>query len=114
MNPMITAYGALALAVTLEVVATSLLPKTAQFTRLWPTLAMLMCYMAAFYLLTFTVKLVPVGIAYALWSGIGVVLISAVGYFWLRQTLDDAALIGIGFIITGVVVINLFSQSIVH
>lgn len=114
MSPLVTAYSLLALAVALEVVGTSLLAQTQQFTRLLPTLGMVTCYLLAFYILTHILKVLPVGITYALWSGFGIIFISAVGYFWLRQSLDLAAIIGIGLIVAGVVVINLFSTSSTH
>ena len=68
----------------------------------------------AFYFLTIVLKTMPVGIAYAIWSGLGIVLISAIGLVLFRQTLDTAALIGLGFIITGVIIVNLFSNSVSH
>jgi small multidrug resistance pump len=107
-------YAALGIAIACEVAGTSLLQHTQQFTRLLPTLGTLLCYGAAFYFLTIVLKTMPVGIAYAIWSGLGIVLISAVGYFLFRQALDTAALIGLGFIITGVIIVNVFSSSVSH
>jgi small multidrug resistance pump len=114
MSSPLTTYAALGIAITCEVVGTTLLQQTQQFTRLLPTLGTLVCYGAAFYFLTIVLKTMPVGIAYAIWSGLGIVLISAVGLVLFRQTLDTAALIGLGFIITGVIIVNLFSNSVSH
>lgn len=112
-GPVMT-YGALFAAIICEVVGTSFLQQSQQFTRLVPTILMAVFYGAAFYLLSFTLKTVPVGVAYAIWSGLGIVLISAVGYVFFRQTLDLAAMIGLGLIIAGVVVVNVFSKTVGH
>lgn len=114
MNPLVTAYGLLLVAIAAEVVGTSLLAASQQFTRLWPTLGTIVAYALAFYLLSFALRVMPVGIAYAIWSGLGIVLVSAVGFVVLRQSLDLPALVGIGFIITGVVIINTLSRSVSH
>lgn len=114
MNPLVTAYGLLLVAIAAEVVATSLLAASQQFTRLWPTLGTIVGYALAFYLLSFALRVMPVGIAYAIWSGLGIVLVSIVGFVVLRQALDLPALVGIGFIITGVVIINTLSRSVTH
>ncbi len=114
MNPLVAAYGALIVAIAAEVVGTSLLAASQQFTRLWPSLGTIAAYAVAFYLLSFTLRIMPVGIAYAIWSGLGIVLVSAVGFLVLRQSLDLPALIGIGFIITGVIIINTLSSSVSH
>lgn len=111
-NP--AAYAALLAAILFEVCGTTLLQKSAQFTRLWPSVGVVICYGASFYFLSATLKSIPVGVAYAIWSGLGIVLISAIGYFALRQALDTAALIGIALIVAGVLVINLFSKSVAH
>jgi small multidrug resistance pump len=114
MSPPFSTYAALGIAIACEVVGTTLLQQTQQFTRLLPTLGTLVCYGAAFYFLTIVLKTMPVGIAYAIWSGLGIVLISAVGLILFRQTLDTAALVGLGFIITGVIIVNVFSNSVSH
>lgn len=107
-------YAILFTAIGLEVAGTSALQLSQQFTRPWPTAAMVLCYMASFYCLSFVLRTIPVGLTYAIWSGLGIVLISAVGYVFFRQTLDLAAIIGLGLIVAGVVVVNLFSNSISH
>jgi len=114
MKPAIITYAALGIAIVLEVVGTTFLQKSEQFTRLVPTTLMAICYLAAFYFLSLALKTIPVGLAYAIWSGLGIVLISAIGYIMFRQSLDLAAVIGLGFIITGVVIVNVFSRSIPH
>src|SRR5690606_24020894 len=79
MNAMVMGYGALFVAILCEVAGTSLLQQSQQFTKLVPTVLMALCYAAAFYLLTHALKIMPVGVAYAIWAGFGIVLISAVG-----------------------------------
>lgn len=107
-------YGALLLAILCEVTATTFLQKSEQFTRLAPSVITIIGYGGAFYFLSICLKVIPVGIAYAIWSGLGIVLISLVGYFLIGQKLDLAALIGLALIVAGVLVINLFSRSIPH
>lgn len=85
-----------------------------QFTKLWPTIGMAVCYGFAFYMLTHTLKLIPIGVAYAIWSGVGVAAIAIIGHFLFRQTLDVAGIIGITLIISGVVVLNLLSKTATH
>lgn len=114
MNPVLICYAALGGAIVLEVVGTSLLQASEQFTRPLPTALMALSYGAAFYLLSISLKLIPVGIAYAIWSAVGIVLISAVGFFVFKQTLDTPALIGLGLIVAGVVVVNVFSSTMPH
>ena len=105
---------ALALAIVTEVAGTTALQLSEQLTRLVPTLVMGVCYLASLYLLSLALKTIPIGIAYAIWSGLGIVLISLIGYVKFRQSLDIPAMIGVGFIIAGVVIANLFSKSMVH
>jgi small multidrug resistance pump len=101
-------------AIAAEVVGTTALKPSAGFTKLGPSVVVVFGYLLAFYFLSRTLDTIPVGIAYAVWSGVGIVLISLIGWLAFKQTLDAAALAGIGLIIAGVVVINLFSKSAVH
>jgi len=114
MNPVITSYGTLGAAIVLEVIGTTCLQRSEQFTRLMPTVIMGLCYLGAFYFLSLTLRTMPVGLAYALWSGIGIILISIIGWVVFRQSLDLAAMIGMGFIIAGVIIVNVFSKSLSH
>ena len=107
-------YVYLTIAIVSEVIATSALKGSEEFSRLVPSLIVAVGYASAFYFLTLTLRTIPIGIAYALWSGIGVVLISVAAWILYRQTLDVPAIIGIGLITAGVVVINGFSSSVSH
>ncbi|KAA2211817.1 SMR family transporter [Teichococcus oryzae] len=108
------AYAALGIAIVAEVIATSALKASDGFSRLWPSLVVVAGYAVAFFFLSVTLRTVPTGIAYAIWSGAGIVLISAIGWIWFRQALDLPALIGLGLIVAGVAVVNLFSKSVPH
>ena len=112
MNPV--TWAALLGAIGFEVLGTTLLQQSQQVTRPWPTAGLALCYGLAFYLLTIALKQMPVGLAYAIWSGLGVVLISIIGLFLFKQKLDLPAVIGLVMIVGGVVVINLFSKSVTH
>ena len=105
---------ALSIAIVCEVIATSSIPKTEQFTKMMPSTVVIIGYGIAFFLLSVTVKSMPVGIVYAIWSGAGIVLVAAVGYFLYGQKLDLAALVGIVFILTGVMIVNLLSKTVGH
>ena len=107
-------YVMLLVAIVLEVIGTTALQMSQQFTRLGPSIVLVLCYVAAFYFLSLTLRVIPVGIAYAIWSALGIVLISAVGLVFFRQKLDLAAIIGLALIIAGVLVVNLFSKSVSH
>ena len=107
-------WAALLGAIALEVVGTTMLQASQQFTRVWPTAGMAVCYGLAFYLLSIALRQMPVGIAYAIWSGLGVVLISVIGTVVFRQRLDLPAMVGLAMIVGGVVVINLFSRTVGH
>lgn len=100
----------LSMAIVAEVIATSSLKASAEFTKFWPSVIVVVGYAIAFYFLSLTLRSIPVGIAYAVWSGLGVVLVSIVGWWLYNQTLDLASIIGMGLIIAGVLVINLFSK----
>lgn len=101
----------LAVAILSEVIATSALKASAGFSRPLPPVAVVLGYGTAFYFLSLTLRTVPVGIAYAIWSGVGIVLITLIGVLWFRQSLDLPALLGMALIILGVVVINVFSAT---
>lgn len=102
----------LAAAILSEVIATSCLKAAEGFTRLWPSIVVAVGYVLAFYFLSLTLRTIPVGVAYAIWSGVGLVLIALSGWLFLGQSLDLPALIGLALIVAGVMVINMFSQSI--
>jgi len=97
-----------------EVIATSALKASAGFTRLGPSLLTVAGYGLAFWLLSLTLRQLPTGVVYAIWSGVGIVLITLVGWLWFKEPLDAPALIGLGLIISGVAVLNLFSKSVPH
>ena len=94
-------WAALGGAIACEVIGTTLLQQSQQFTRPWPTVGMAVCYGVAFYLLSVVLKQMPVGIAYAIWSGLGVVAISMIGLVLFRQKLDLPAIIGLTMIVGG-------------
>ena len=101
-------------AIVSEVIATSALKASTGFTKPLPSVVVVIGYLVSFYFLSLTLKTIPVGIAYAIWSGVGVVLISVVAWLLYGQKLDLPALIGMGLIISGVMVINLFSNTAGH
>lgn len=107
-------YLLLGIAIVAEVIATSALRAAEGFTRLVPSIMVVIGYAVAFLCLSLTLKSIPVGIVYAIWSGLGIVLISIVAYFLYGQSLDLPAIIGMALILVGVVVLNLFSKSTVH
>lgn len=111
---MLMTYLPLAVAIIFEVAGTSALQASQQFTKPLPTILMGLCYLAAFYFLSLALKTIPVGMAYAIWSGLGVVLISVIGLIFFNQKLDLPAIAGIACIVIGVLIINLFSKSIGH
>lgn len=108
------AYLYLVLAVGFEVIGTAALQASEQFTKPKPLVLTALGYAAAFYFLSLVLRTMPVGIAYAIWSGFGVILITLVGLVWFGQRLDLPAVIGLALIIAGVTVINLFSKAAVH
>ena len=105
------AYALLFIAIIAEVIGTSALKMSEGFTKLGPSLLVVVGYGLAFYFLALVLKSIPVGIAYAIWAGVGIALITLIGVFFFKQTLDGPALAGIGLIMAGVAVINLFSES---
>jgi len=104
----------LLIAIFAEVVGTSALKASAGMTKPAPAAVVVAGYGAAFYLLSLTLDQIPVGVAYAIWSGVGIVLISLIGWRFFDQTLDAPAILGMGLIVLGVAVINLFSKSAAH
>ncbi len=108
------AYFLLGLAIVAEVIATSALKAAEGFTRLVPSVITIVGYGIALGALSLTLKTIPVGIAYAIWSGLGIVLVSIIGLFLFGQKLDAPAIVGMGLIIAGVLVINLMSRASVH
>jgi len=104
----------LAVAIVLEVIATSALKASDGFTKLLPSMLVVLGYAAAFYTLSLTLRTMPVGVVYAVWSGVGVVLITLVGWLFFNQELDLPAFIGIGLISSGVIVLNFFSRAVPH
>ncbi|WIY51671.1 SMR family transporter [Devosia sp. YIM 151766] len=107
-------YLYLAGAITAEVIATTFMKESEGFTRLVPSLITAAGYALAFYCLSQTLKTIPTGIAYAIWSGLGIVLISAIAWIFQGQKLDAPAMIGMGMIVGGVIVMNVFSQTASH
>jgi small multidrug resistance pump len=107
-------YVYLAIAIVAEVLATNALKSSQEFTKLGPSIIVVLGYGLAFYLLSLVLKTVPVGIAYAIWAGIGIVLVAIVSAIVFKQIPDLPAIIGMALIISGVVVINVFSKINVH
>jgi small multidrug resistance pump len=107
-------YLYLSIAIVAEVIATSALKASDGFTRLGPSLFVIVGYAVAFYFLSLTLRTMSVGVAYAIWCGAGIVLVSLIGWLVLGQKLDAPALGGMALIVAGVAVINLFSKSVAH
>ncbi|MET2830966.1 DMT family transporter [Mesorhizobium shangrilense] len=107
-------YSLLGMAIAAEVIGTTALHLSEQFTRLIPALVVVVAYTTSFYLMSWTMKVLPIGIVYAVWSGVGIASISAVGHFAFGQKLDAPALLGIGLIVLGIIVIQLFSHAAHH
>lgn len=107
-------YAYLLIAIVSEVIATSALKATASFTKLVPSLVVLVGYSSAFYFLSLCLKTISVGVAYAIWSGLGIVLVTVISWLLYRQTIDQAGFVGMGLIIAGVVVLQLYSKAVPH
>ena len=107
-------YFYLALAIVAEVAGTSLLKATEEFTKLVPTTFFIIFYVVSFWLMTLALRELPLGVVYAVWSGLGIVLVAIIGAFVYKEIPDLASILGMGLIISGVVVIHLFSKSIQH
>ena len=107
-------YLILLLAVAAETIGTSALQASQQFSKFLPSVLVVIAYGLSFWLLSMTLKTMPVGVVYALWSGLGIVLIAIIGYVVFGQRLDWPAVLGIAMILAGIVVINLFSKTAGH
>ena len=107
-------YLWLLIAIISETLGTTALQASQQFTRLWPSLAVVACYLVSFYFMALTMKVMPVGIVYALWSGLGIVCIAGIGYIVFGQKLDLAAVLGLSLIIVGILIIHIFSAATTH
>ena len=105
------AFLYLLIAILAEVIATSAMKASDGFSQLLPSGITILGYAFAIYFLSLTMKSIPIGITYALWSGAGIILVSLVGFFYYKQHLDVAAVIGLVFMIAGIMIINLFSKS---
>ena len=111
---MLRTYAFLMVAIVLEVIATTALARSASFTRALPSVIAVIGYAGAFWFLSVPLRVLPTGIVYAIWSGMGVVFITAISWVWYKQALDLAAILGLALIVAGVLVINLFSSSVSH
>lgn len=107
-------YLYLVVAIACETIGTTALQASQQFTRLWPSVLVVVGYGAAFYFMALTLRVMPVGVVYAIWSGLGVVMIAAIGYVVFGQKLDLPAVLGMCLIICGILVIHLFSNTTAH
>jgi len=107
-------YLYLVLAILAETIGTTALQASQQFTRAAPSAIVVLAYGASFYLMALALKVMPVGIVYAIWSGLGIVFIAAIGYLVFGQRLDWPAILGIAMILAGILVIHLFSGSATH
>ena len=108
------AYLYLALAIIAEVIGTSFLKATGEFSKLVPSVVVVISYLASFYFMTLVLRTIPVGVTYAIWAGVGIVLVAVIAAIVYKQIPDIPAIIGMGLIIAGVIVIHLFSKSTGH
>ncbi|MEZ5536316.1 MAG: SMR family transporter [Thiolinea sp.] len=109
---MLKTYAILILAIITEIIAANALKSSDQFTRLWPSVLSLSCYGVSLFLLTLVLKQIPLGVTYAIWSGIGILFVALIGVLYHKEVLDWPAIVGMGMIIAGVVIINLFSKTV--
>jgi len=109
-----THYVYLILAIAAETIGTTALQASQQFTKLWPSLLVVLSYAISFYLLAIALKFMPVGIVYAIWSGLGIVLIAFIGFLVFGQRLDWPAILGLTLILSGILIIHLFSDTASH
>lgn len=107
-------YLYLLIAIVAEVIATTSLKSSESFTKLWPSVLVVVGYSVSFYLLTLCLKSISVGVVYATWSGLGIALVAAAGAVIYKQVPDLPAILGMGLIVAGVVIMNLFSKIAVH
>jgi small multidrug resistance pump len=107
-------YIYLILAIVFEIIATTFLKKSEEFSKLVPSIVTIIGYSAAFYFLSLTLRHIPIGVTYAIWSGVGIICITIIGVVAFKQVPDLPAVIGIAFIVIGVIIINLFSKMGTH
>lgn len=107
-------YLVLLLAVLSETIGTAALQASQQFTKFWPSLIVVIAYSISFYFLAVALRTIPLGIAYAFWSGLGIVFIAGIGYLVYGQKLDLPAIVGLGMILSGIIIIHLFSNTSTH
>jgi small multidrug resistance pump len=107
-------YIYFAAAIVSEVIATSSLKASEEFTKLIPSLMVIIGYSISFYLVTLVLRTIPIGITYAIWSGVGIVLVALVGAIIYKQIPDIPAVLGMGLIVAGVIIINVYSKTLVH
>ncbi|MDJ0870326.1 MAG: SMR family transporter [Gammaproteobacteria bacterium] len=108
------AYVYLGIAIVAEVIATTALKASDEFTKLVPSVIVVLGYAAAFYFLTLVLRTIPVGIAYGIWAGLGIVLITIMGAVVFKQVPDVPAVVGMALIVAGVVIVNVFSKTVSH
>jgi small multidrug resistance pump len=106
----LNSYLLLALGIIFEVAGTMLLPLSQNFTKILPTVGLAVFYMASFYCLTFSLKVIPIGVLYATWSGMGIFIITVLGYFIYRQSVNWQTILGLCLIIIGVILVNSFTE----
>ena len=104
----------LGIAIICEIIATSALKKSEEFSKLIPSIITIVGYCGAFYFLSFAIRTIPIGIAYAIWSGVGIVLITIIGAVFFKQIPDLPAILGLSLILIGVIIINVFSKTTGH
>lgn len=107
-------YLFIAIAIATEVIATSALKSAEEFTRFWPSVIVVVGYVVSFYFLTLVLRTLPVGVTYAIWSGVGIVLVAIIAMAFYQQVPDLPAVLGMALIIAGVLVIHMFSKTVAH
>ena len=113
-TPLTKQYLLLFAAIVAEVIATTSLARSESLSRFWPTVITVVGYALAFWFLSYPIRVMPTGVVYAIWSGMGIVLISSVAWLWYGQTLDLPALLGLALILLGVIIVNVFSKTVGH